>query len=55
MRPMRAWSPFLFLLLAATPAGAQQVVTSARPDQVAVTVYRAHARLGPLEGTATPR
>lgn len=44
MRPMRAWSPFLLLLLATTPAGAQQVVTSARPDRVAVTVYRAPHR-----------
>ncbi len=45
MRPMRAWSPFLLaLLLAPVPAGAQQVATSARPDQVAVTVYRAPNR-----------
>src|SRR5437868_4776340 len=44
MRPLRAWSPFLLLLLAAAPAGAQQVVTSARPDRVAVTVYRAPNR-----------
>jgi len=43
MRNMRAWS-LLLLLLAATPAGAQQVVTSARPDRVAVTVYRAPHR-----------
>lgn len=40
MRPMRAWSQFLLLLLAAAPAGAQQVATSARPDRVAVTLYR---------------
>jgi hypothetical protein len=40
MRHMRAWSPFLLLLLATTPAGAQQVVTSARPERVAVTLYR---------------
>lgn len=44
MRPMRAWSPFLLILLAATPAGAQQIVTSARPDRVAVTVYRSPNR-----------
>ena len=44
MRPLRAWSPFRLLLLAAVPAGAQQVVTSARPDRVAVTVYRAPNR-----------
>ncbi|HTU10375.1 MAG TPA: hypothetical protein VMG08_05695 [Allosphingosinicella sp.] len=40
MRRPRARNPFLLLLLAATPAGAQQVVTSAAPDAVAVTVYR---------------
>lgn len=34
MRPMRAWSPFLLILLATTPAGAQQVVTSARSEHV---------------------
>ena len=40
MRVPRTRSPFLLLLLAATPAGAQQVVTSAAPDRVAVTLYR---------------
>ena len=40
MRLPRAWSPFLLLLLAPAPAGGQQVVTSARPDRVAVTLYR---------------
>ena len=40
MRHLRAWSPVLLLLLAAAPAGAQQVVTSARPERVAVTLYR---------------
>lgn len=40
MRRPRARVPFLLLLLAATPAGAQQIVTSARPDRVAVTIYR---------------
>lgn len=44
MRRPRAWSPFLLILLAAAPAGAQQIVTSARPDRVAVTVYRAPHR-----------
>jgi hypothetical protein len=44
MRLSRARSPFLLLLLAATPAGAQQLATSARPDRVAVTVYRAPHR-----------
>jgi hypothetical protein len=39
----------LFLLLAATPAGAQQIVTSARPEHVEVTVYRA-----PHRGAAEP-
>jgi hypothetical protein len=40
MRRPRARIPFLLLLLAATPAGAQQIVTSARPERVSVTVYR---------------
>lgn len=40
MRDSRARIPFLLILLTATPAGAQQIVTSARPDRVAVTVYR---------------
>jgi hypothetical protein len=40
MRVPRTRVPFLLLLLAATPAGAQQVVTSAAPDRVAVTLYR---------------
>jgi hypothetical protein len=47
MRVLRARVPFLLLLLAATPAGAQQIVTSAAPDRVAVTLYRApHRNLG---------
>jgi len=44
MRVLRAGAPFLLILLAATPAGAQQVVTSNAPDNVAVTVYRAPLR-----------
>jgi hypothetical protein len=44
MRLPRARVPFLLLVLAATPAGAQQAVTSAGPDAVAVTVYRAPNR-----------
>ena len=40
MRRPLARVSFLLLLLAATPAGAQQIVTSPRPDRVAVTVYR---------------
>ena len=44
MRLPRARVPFLLLVLAATPAGAQQAVTSAAPDAVAVTVYRAPNR-----------
>ncbi len=44
MRLLRAWSPFLLVLLAPAPARAQPVVTSARPDRVAVTVYRAPNR-----------
>ena len=44
MRRLRARSPFLLLLLAGTPAAEQQVVTSAAPDHVAVTVYRAPQR-----------
>ncbi|HYD12580.1 MAG TPA: hypothetical protein VEC11_07010 [Allosphingosinicella sp.] len=44
MRVPRAQVPFLLLLLAATPAAAQQIVTSARPDRVEVTVYRAPHR-----------
>jgi hypothetical protein len=40
MRRPRARSPFLLLLLAAAPAGAQQVVTSTGPERVAVTLYR---------------
>ena len=40
MRVPRAKVPFLLLLLAATPAGAQQIVTSAGPGRVAVTLYR---------------
>src|SRR5438128_2767737 len=44
MRRLCAWGPVLLLLLAPAPAGAQQVVTSARPDRVAVTVYRAPNR-----------
>jgi hypothetical protein len=59
MRPPRARIAFLLLLLTATPAGAQQIVTSARPERVAVTVYRAPNRsadepleLGWLEGYA---
>ncbi len=59
MRRPRARIPALLLLLVATPAGAQQVVTSAGADRVAVTVYRAPHRnadealqLGWLEGYA---
>jgi len=44
MRRPRALGAVLLILLAAAPAGAQQVVTSARPEQVAVTVYRAPHR-----------
>ncbi len=44
MRCARAPVPFLLFLLAATPAGAQQIVTSAGPDHVAVTLYRAPHR-----------
>jgi hypothetical protein len=40
MRRPRARIPILLLVLAATPAGAQQIVTSAGPDRVAVTIYR---------------
>ena len=40
MRVPGAKVPFLLLLLAATPAGAQQIVTSAAPERVAVTLYR---------------
>ncbi|HEV7660965.1 MAG TPA: hypothetical protein VGO55_14090 [Allosphingosinicella sp.] len=35
---------FLLLLLAAAPAGAQAIVTSAAPDRVGVTIYRAPNR-----------
>ena len=59
MRVPRTRFPFLLLLLAPAPAGAQQVVTSAGADAVAVTVYRAPGRpasqpieLGWLEGYA---
>src|SRR5262249_52406750 len=44
MRPRRAWTLFLLLLPAAMAAGAQQIVTSARPDRVSVTLYRAPHR-----------
>jgi hypothetical protein len=44
MRVPRTRAAFLLLLLATAPAGAQQVVTSAAPDNVAVTVYRATNR-----------
>jgi hypothetical protein len=44
MRVPRTRVPFLLILLVAAPAEAQQVVTSAGPDRVAVTVYRDPAR-----------
>ncbi len=44
MRSPRTRVPFLLLLLAPTPAGAQQVVTSAGPDRVSVTLYRDPSR-----------
>ena len=44
MRVPRTRAAFLLLLLVTAPAGAQQVVTSAAPDNVAVTVYRATNR-----------
>jgi hypothetical protein len=40
MRRPRARIPILLLVLAAAPAGAQTIVTSAGPDRVAVTLYR---------------
>ncbi len=40
MRRQRARIPILLLVLAAAPAGAQTIVTSAGPDRVAVTLYR---------------
>jgi hypothetical protein len=40
MRRPRARIPILLLVLAAAPAGAQTIVTSAAPDRVAVTLYR---------------
>jgi hypothetical protein len=46
MRRSRAPVPFLLLLLASAPAGAQQIVTSAGPARVAVTLYR-DPRRGP--------
>ncbi len=50
MRRSRARIPFLLLLLVAAPAGAQQIVTSARPERVAVTLYRdpGRAAAGPM-------
>jgi hypothetical protein len=44
MRRPRARIPILLLLLAAAPAGAQTIVTSAAPDRVGVTIYRAPNR-----------
>jgi hypothetical protein len=44
MRRPRARIPILLLVLAAAPAGAQTIVTSAAPDRVAVTIYRAPQR-----------
>lgn len=41
MRRLRAFVPIALLALAAVPAAAQTIVTSAGPDQVDVTVYRA--------------
>ena len=48
MRRLRALLLLVLLALAAAPAAAQTIVTSARPDHVAVTVYRAPDR-GPAE------
>jgi hypothetical protein len=44
MRRPRARIPILLLVLAAAPAGAQTIVTSAAPDRVGVTIYRAPLR-----------
>ena len=44
MRRLRALLPLALLALAAAPAAAQTIVTSANPDHVAVTVYRAPGR-----------
>jgi hypothetical protein len=44
MRRPRALLPILLALAAAAPAGAQTIVTSARPDDVDVTIYRAPGR-----------
>jgi hypothetical protein len=44
MRVPRTRAAFLLLLLVSVPAGAQQVVTSGGPHNVAVTVYRAPGR-----------
>jgi hypothetical protein len=52
MRRPRARFAFLLLLLAAAPAGAQQIVTSAGPDRVAVTLYRDPHRAA--DGTMDP-
>jgi hypothetical protein len=44
MRRPSARIPILLLVLAAAPAGAQTIVTSAAPDRVGVTIYRAPNR-----------
>jgi hypothetical protein len=44
MRRPRASLAILLLALAASPAGAQPIVTSAGPDEVDVTIYRAPRR-----------
>jgi hypothetical protein len=44
MRRLRTFLPIILLALAAAPAAAQTIVTSADPDHVAVTVYRAPNR-----------
>jgi hypothetical protein len=49
MRRPRAMIPGLILALAAMPASAQTIVTSANPDHVEVTIYRA-----PHRDAATP-
>lgn len=44
MRPLRASLPIALLAMVMAPAGAQTIVSSANPDRVAVTVYRAPNR-----------
>lgn len=45
----RLWPAWLFLILLGGKAGADALVTSARPDSVSVTIYRAPYRFGAID------